>query len=278
MHAMQTAPEQVVDIADVHFAYEALPLLQGLNLTIARGKITAILGVSGCGKTTLMRLIGGQLTPERGRVAVFGKTVHELDHAALFRLRRKMGLMPQRSGLFSDLSVFENVAFPMRELTNLPEPIIRDLVMMKLYAVGLEGASRKMPSELSGGMERRVALARAVALDPQLVMYDEPFAGLDPISLNVIATLIRRLNDATGMTAILVTYDVAEALKTADYFYFISQGKVAGHGTLAEVQASNNPFVHQMIHGEADGPIGFHMPAKPMREDLRMQADSASLS
>ncbi len=270
MQTNLSAQDAVVAINDVHFAYEALPLLHGLSLTIPRGRITAILGVSGCGKTTLMRLIGGQLKPDRGRVSAFGQVVHELDHGSLFRLRRKMGLMPQRSGLFSDLSVFENVAFPMRELTDLPEPIIRDLVMMKLYAVGLEGAARMKPSELSGGMERRVALARAVALDPSLVMYDEPFAGLDPISLNVIATLIRRLNDATGMTAILVTYDVAEALKTADYFYFISQGKTAGHGTLAEVQSSNNPFVHQMIHGEADGPIAFHMPAPPLREDLRI--------
>jgi phospholipid/cholesterol/gamma-HCH transport system ATP-binding protein len=266
------AQEVVVDVSDVHFAYEALPIFHGLSLAIPRGRITAILGVSGCGKTTLMRLIGGQLKPDRGGVSVYGEAVHDLDRANLFRLRRKMGLMPQRSGLFSDLSVFENVAFPMRELTDLPEALINDLVMMKLYAVGLEGVARKRPAELSGGMERRVALARAVALDPSLVMYDEPFAGLDPISLNVIATLIRRLNDATGMTAILVTYDVAEALKTANYFYFISQGVVAGHGTLAEVQSSSNPFVHQMIHGEADGPIAFHLPAAPMQEDLRMGA------
>ena len=265
---MQTITDAVVEASDVHFAYEGAAVFRGLTLSIPRARITAILGVSGCGKTTLMRLIGGQLKPERGSVTVYGERVHALDRKSLFRLRRKLGLMPQRSGLFSDLSVFENIAFPMRELTDLPEPIIRDLVLMKLYAVGLEGAANKLPAELSGGMERRVALARAVALDPSLVMYDEPFAGLDPISLNVIATLIRRLNDATPMSAILVTYDVVEALKTADYFYFISQGVVAGYGTRAEVQASDNPFVRQMVDAEADGPIEFHLPAKPIEEDL----------
>ncbi len=267
---MEPKNDIVVDVSDVHFAYEGAAVFRGLSLSIPRGMITAILGVSGCGKTTLMRLIGGQLKPERGNVSVYGERVHALDRKSLFRLRRKMGLMPQRSGLFSDLTVYENIAFPMRELTQLPEPIIRDLVMMKLYAVGLEAAAAKFPAELSGGMERRVALARAVALDPALVMYDEPFAGLDPISLNVIATLIRRLNDATPMSAILVTYDVAEALKTADYFYFISQGAVAGSGTRAEIQASDNPFVRQMVDAEADGPIEFHLPARPIAEDLAL--------
>ncbi|MEN6628720.1 MAG: ABC transporter ATP-binding protein, partial [Sulfuricella sp.] len=217
---MAQPTENLVEISDLHFSYGDRPVLKGINLNIPRGKIVAILGVSGCGKSTLLRHVGGQLSPSRGSVKVAGQVVHELDNDALYAMRRKMGMMFQVSGLFGDLSVFENMAFPMREHTNLSEDMIRDLVLMKLHAVGLRGAHNLMPSELSGGMERRVALARATALDPMLIIYDEPFAGLDPISLNTIANLIRRLNDALGITSIVVTYDVSESLKVVDYLYF----------------------------------------------------------
>ncbi|MDD4882292.1 MAG: ABC transporter ATP-binding protein, partial [Gallionellaceae bacterium] len=229
--------ENVVEIRDLHFSYENRKILDGINLTIPRGQAVAILGTSGCGKTTLMRLINGQLRPQRGQVLVDGEDVHALDHDGLFRLRRKMGMMFQVSGLFSDLSVYENIAFPMREHTDLNEDMIRDLVLMKLQAVGLRGAHGLMPGELSGGMERRVALARAVAIDPKLVIYDEPFAGLDPISLNVIANLIRRQNDTLGTTSVVVTYDVSESLKVVDYVYFISDGRIAAEGPTAEILA-----------------------------------------
>src|SRR5215470_666285 len=205
--------EDIVKISDLRFGYGERQVLKGINLTIPRGKVVAILGVSGAGKTTLLRLIGGQLRPDGGSVNFAGQVVHELHEDGLYRMRRKMGMMFQVSGLFSDLSVFENIAFPMREHTDLPESLIRELVLMKLHAVGLRGARDLMPGELSGGMSRRVALARAIALDPMLAMYDEPFAGLDPISLNVIAGSIRQLNDALGVTSILVTYDVVESLK-----------------------------------------------------------------
>ena len=201
------ATDYLVEIADLHFSYGQRPVLKGLSLKIPRGKLVAILGASGCGKTSLLRLIGGQEQPDAGSVKVAGEVVHELDNAGLYRMRRSMGMMFQAGGLFSDMSVFDNLAFPMREHTDLPESMIRQLVLMKLHAVGLRGAHRLMTGELSGGMARRVALARAIALDPSLAMYDEPFAGLDPISLNVIADLIRRLNDALGVTSIVVTYD-----------------------------------------------------------------------
>jgi phospholipid/cholesterol/gamma-HCH transport system ATP-binding protein len=219
-----------------------------------------------------MRLISGQLRPQRGQVRVDGEDVHALDHDGLYRLRRKMGMMFQVSGLFSDLSVFENVAFPMREHTDLPEAMIRDLVLMKLHAVGLRGAHSLMPRELSGGMERRVALARAVALDPMLIMYDEPFAGLDPISLNVIANLIRRLNDALGTSSVVVTYDISESLKVVDYVYFISDGGIVAEGPTADILASDDPFVRQFIHAEPDGPVHFHYPARALAGDLGFRA------
>jgi len=250
------------------FAYGEREVLKGIDLKIPRGKVVAILGTSGSGKTTILRLVSGQRKPDAGYVRVEGQVVHELDDEALYEMRRKMGMQFQVSGLFSDLSVFDNIAFPMRELTELPETIIRDLVLMKLHAVGLRSAHRLMPSELSGGMQRRVALARAIALDPMLVMYDEPFSGLDPISLNVIANLIRRLNDALGATSIIVTYDVVESLKTVDYVYFISDGVVAAQGTVAEVQASRDPFVRQFVDSLPDGPVAFHYPAKPLPADL----------
>ncbi len=262
----------VLEIHDLHFAYGNRTILDGVNLTIPRGRAVAVLGTSGCGKSTLLRLIGGQLKPERGQVLVDGEDVHALDNEGLYRLRRKMGMMFQVSGLFSDLSVFENIAFPMREHTDLPEAMIRDLVLMKLHAVGLRGARGLMPGELSGGMERRVALARAVALDPMLVMYDEPFAGLDPISLNVIANLLRRQNDALGAASIVVTYDVSESLKVVDYVYFLADGKIVAEGPTAEMLASNDPFVRQFMDAEPDGPVHFHYPAKPFEDDLGIKA------
>ena len=269
---MDSSPDKLVEISDLHFSYGDRPILSGVNMSIPRGKVVAILGMSGCGKSTLLRNVGGQLKPSRGYVKVAGKVIHELDNEGLYAMRRDMGMMFQVSGLFSDLSVFDNVAFAMRENTNLPEDIIRDLVMMKLHAVGLRGAYRLMPSELSGGMERRVALARAIALDPQLIMYDEPFAGLDPISLNTIANLIRRLNDALGATSVVVTYDVSESLKVVDYVYFIHQGVVVAEGPAKDMRASADPFVHQFVHAEPDGPVGFQYPSKPYAEELGLVA------
>ncbi len=261
----------LIEIKELHFSYGDRKVLTGLNLNIPRGKVVAILGSSGCGKTTLMRLIGGQLRPAAGQVKVAGEVVHQLNDTDLYKLRRKMGMMFQAGGLFSDLSVFDNVAFPMREHTDLPEAMIRDLTLMKLHAVGLRGAQRMMPGELSGGMQRRVALARAVALDPMLTMYDEPFAGLDPISLDVIANIIRRLSDALGLTSIVVTYDIAESLKIVDYAYFIDNGIVVAEGPAAEMQQSRHPFVHQFVHGEEDGPVSFHYPARSLAVDLGLR-------
>jgi phospholipid/cholesterol/gamma-HCH transport system ATP-binding protein len=265
--------DALIEIKDLKFAYGDNQVLKGINLSIQRGKVTAILGTSGCGKSTLLRLIGGQLRPRSGHVKVDGRVVDELDDDDLYELRRKMGMQFQVSGLFTDLSVFENVAFPMRERTKLPEPVIRDLVMMKLNAVGLRGAYKLMPNELSGGMQRRVALARAIALDPMLIMYDEPFSGLDPISLNVIANLIRRLNDALGATSIVVTYDVVESLKIADFAYFIANGVVAAQGTIEEVKASKDPFVRQFVDRLPDGPVAFHYPGPTYERDLRLNAE-----
>jgi phospholipid/cholesterol/gamma-HCH transport system ATP-binding protein len=267
---MPTNEEALVEVEHLAFSYGEHEVLRDINLAIPRGKLVAILGTSGCGKTTLLRLIGGQMRPSGGRVKVEGRVVHELDDGDLYELRRRMGMMFQVSGLFTDMSVYDNIAFPMRELTDLPEPVIHDLVLMKLHAVGLHGARHLMPSGLSGGMTRRVALARAIALDPMLIMYDEPFSGLDPISLNVISNLIRRLNDALGVTSIVVTYDVVESLKVVDYVYFISDGVVAAHGTVEEVNASRDPFVRQFVDSLPDGPVAFHYPAKPYTEDLRL--------
>ncbi|MDX9994688.1 MAG: ABC transporter ATP-binding protein [Rhodocyclaceae bacterium] len=260
----------LIEIDDLHFAYGANRVLRGIRLDVPRGKVVGILGVSGAGKSTILRLIGGQLRPQRGHVRFDGRIVHELDNAGLYRLRREMGMMFQAGGLFSDMSVYDNIAFPMRELTDLPEELIHDLVLMKLHAVGLRGTTRLMPTELSGGMARRVALARAIALDPVLTMYDEPFAGLDPISLNVIAQLIRRLNSALGATSIVVTYDVQETLRVVDYAYFIHDGIVVATGTPAELENSGDPAVHQFIHAKPDGPVAFHYPGPTYRSDLRI--------
>ncbi len=265
----------LVEVVDLSFGYDQRLVLSGINLNIARGQLVAIMGGSGCGKTTLLRHIGGQLKPTRGYVSVDGRKVHELDAQELYRMRRRMGMLFQFGALFTDMSVFDNVAFQMREHTDLPETLIGDLVLMKLHAVGLRGAARLMPSELSGGMARRVALARAIALDPMLMMYDEPFAGLDPVSLSVIGQLIRKLNDALGASSIVVTHDVPEALQIVDYAYFVSDGKIIAHGTPEQIRASAEPFVHQFVHGEIDGPVRFHVGGADYRKDLGFAAGHA---
>jgi phospholipid/cholesterol/gamma-HCH transport system ATP-binding protein len=260
----------VVEISDLSFAYGELAVLKGLSLKIPRGKVVAILGGSGSGKSTLLKLIGGQLAPSGGAVRVDGQVVHELSSDALYKMRRRMGMMFQSSGLFTDLSVYENIAFPIREHFDLPEELVRSLVLMKLDAVGLRGARDMMPGDLSGGMTRRVALARAIATDPLLAMYDEPFAGLDPISLNVVAGLIRKLNDALGLTSIIVTYDVSESLKLVDYIYVIADGKLMGEGAPDALLASEDPYLKQFLNALPDGPVRFHFPAPPLREALKV--------
>jgi len=265
------SPEPLVELTDVQFAYDARPILTGIRMCFPRGKVVAIMGGSGCGKTTILRLIGGQLKPTAGTVAVDGAAVHELGHDALYRMRRRMGMLFQFGALFTDLSVFENVAFPLREHTSLPEALIRDLVLLKLNAVGLRGAAYLNTGELSGGMARRVALARAIALDPMLVMYDEPFTGLDPISVGVIANLIRRLNDALGATSILVTHDVDASLAIVDYVYIVAEGRIVAEGTPEDIRASREPLVHQFVHGETDGPVAFHYPSASYAHDLGLE-------
>jgi len=271
---MPAPATDLVEISEIHFSYGELAILRGLSLRIPRGKVVAILGGSGSGKSTLLKLIGGQLAPERGWIRVHGKVVHKLGTDELYQLRRKMGMMFQSSGLFTDLSVYENIAFPIREHYDLPEELVRALVLMKLDAVGLRGARDMMPSDLSGGMTRRVALARAIATDPMLVMYDEPFGGLDPISLNVIADLVRRLNDALGLTSIIVTYDVSESLKLVDYIYVIAEGKLMGEGTPEALLASDDAYLKQFLNALPDGPVRFHFPAKPLDEELRIAQGS----
>lgn len=258
------AEENIVEISDLHFAYGARGILKGINMRIPRGKVVAIMGGSGSGKTTLLRLIGGQLKPTRGVIKVAGQSVPDLDTAGLYKLRRRMGMLFQFGALFTDLSVFENVAFPLKENTKLPADVIRDLVLMKLHAVGLRGAHHLMPHELSGGMARRVALARGIALDPMLMMYDEPFTGLDPVSLAVIGDLIRRLNDAFGTTSIVVTHDVQESVKILDFVYLVSHGTIVAEGTPRDMLNSKDPLVKQFFHGEIDGPVAFHYPTEPM--------------
>jgi phospholipid/cholesterol/gamma-HCH transport system ATP-binding protein len=265
-----TPREPVVEIRDLRFSYGRRPVLRGLDLAIPEGEIAAILGTSGSGKTTLLQLMGGSLHPASGSIQVCGREVPRLDRRALYELRRNMGMMFQKGGLFGDLSVFENIAFPIREHTRLPEPIIHDLVLMKLNAVGLRGAQALLPGALSGGMARRVALARAIALDPRLIIYDEPFAGLDPITLNVIVNLIRTLNSALGATSVIVTYDVQEAVRIADHLFLLNDGVIVAHGPTRELVESRDPFVHQFLHAEPDGPVRFHFPAKPLAQDLRL--------
>jgi len=254
----------------VSFAYDRRPILTGVDMVVPRGKVVAIMGVSGSGKTTLLRLMAGVVKPTRGEVWVDGIAVHTLDRRAIFEMRRRIGMLFQFGALFTDLTVFDNVAFQMREHTDLPESMVRDLTLMKLDAVGLRGAHRLMPSELSGGMARRVALARAIALDPMLIMYDEPFTGLDPISLGVIGNLIRRLNDALGATSIIVTHDVQEALDLVDYVYYVSDGRIVAHGTPEQMRASTDPLVRQFVYGEPDGPVPFQYPSRDLAQDLRL--------
>lgn len=243
-------------------------IFDGINMEIERGKITAIMGPSGSGKTTLLRLIGAQLIPDEGTICVKGQNIHQLSRVELYKARRQMGLLFQSSALFTHLSVFENVAFPLREHTKLNESMLRDIVLMKLEAVGLRGAVDLMPAELSGGMARRVALARTIALDPELMMYDEPFTGQDPISMGVLVRLIKRLNQLLHTTTIIVSHDVEETCSIADYIYLISGGHIIGQGTPEELRQSQSPQVKQFMHGEADGVVPFHYPARPYIEEL----------
>jgi len=270
------SPDNFVEINNVDFAFGKRKILKGISLSVPKGRVVAIMGGSGCGKTTLLRLIGGQLKPSSGAVRVDNQVVADLDREALYALRRKMGMLFQFGALFTDMSVFDNIAFQLREHTDLPEDMIRDLVLMKLDAVGLRGASKLYPAELSGGMARRVALARAVALDPELVMYDEPFAGLDPISLAAVGQTIRRLNDALGATSIVVTHDIVESLQIVDYLYFVADGRIVGQGTPDEIRASTEPFIKQFVHAELDGPVPFHYPASNYEDDLELSPPKAA--
>ncbi len=260
--------DSMVEFQAVSFAYGGRKILHNINLKVPRGKVVAIMGGSGCGKTTILRLMGGQIMPATGEVWVDKQRLSSLDRNDLFKLRRKMGMLFQMGALFTDLSVFDNVAFQMREHTDLPEALISHLVLMKLHAVGLRGAAHLMPSELSGGMARRVALARATALDPELILYDEPFAGLDPISLGITGQLIRKLNDTLGASSVLVTHDVQESLKIVDYVYFIADGAVVAEGDVASIQNSSHPFVRQFVDAQVEGPVAFHYPAADYRSQL----------
>jgi len=262
---------QIVEIQNVSFGYTPdRPVLSDINLGIPRGAVVGIMGQSGCGKTTLLRIIMGAYLPSRGTARVLGHATGELDSDGLYAMRRKMGMLFQFGALFTDMSVYENVAFPLREHAALPSELLNDLVMLKLQAVGLRGAAHLMPTELSGGMARRVALARSIALDPQLILYDEPFTGLDPISFGAIVRLIRSLNDSLGATSIIVTHDVQEALDVVDYVYFMAAGRVIAQGTPQEIRASPEPFVNQFVNGKPDGPVPFHYPAPPYAADLEV--------
>ena len=258
----------LIKIRGLRFFRGSQAIFDGVDMDIYAGRLTAIMGPSGTGKTTLLRLIGGQLRPQQGSVLVDGKDVSKLSSRELYQLRKRMGMLFQNGALLTDINVFDNVAFPLREHTGLPESMIRDLVLMKLQAVGLRGAHRLMPSELSGGMARRVALARAIALDPMMVMYDEPFTGQDPISKGVLVSLLKNLNDALHLTSILVSHDVEETLSIADDVYVISAGKVVEHGTVDSIQASESEWVRQFIRGEKDGPVPFHYSAPELMDDL----------
>ena len=267
-HMNQT--DSIVSLKGVDFSYAPgeRTILSGLNMEFPRGKVVAVMGGSGCGKTTVLRLIGCQLNAQQGQVLFEGQDVGQMNTQQLMTVRRRMGMLFQFGALFTDMSVFENVAFPLREHTKVSEETLRDLVLMKLNAVGLRGARDLMPSQISGGMARRVALARAIALDPPLIMYDEPFAGLDPISLGITARLIRDMNQALGATSILVTHDIPETFEIADYVYFIANGRIAAEGTPDDLRASTDPFVQQFVSANPDGPVPFHYPGKTLLEDF----------
>lgn len=263
-----TSPGALVELRDVHFSYGDRPVLRGLSLAVPRGKVTAIMGASGGGKTTVLRLIGGQHKAQQGQVLFDGQDVGRMDMAQLYAARRRMGMLFQFGALFTDMSVLDNVAFPLREHTDLPEALVRDIVLMKLHAVGLRGARDLMPGQISGGMARRVALARSIALDPELVMYDEPFAGLDPISLGTAAQLIRQLNDAMGLTTILVSHDVDATFALADHVIVLGPGTIAAQGTPEAVRHSTDPLVHQFVNALPTGPVPFHYPGPDVAQDF----------
>jgi len=255
-------------VCDVQYAVDGRIIFNGLNLRARRGRITAVMGPSGTGKTTLLRLITAQAAATSGKVAVLGQDLGQANKAEIYSLRKRMGMLFQNGALLTDLSVFENVAFPVRENTDLPEPLIRRLVLAKLQAVGLRGAAELMPAELSGGMARRVALARAIVMDPEILIYDEPFVGLDPISMGVILRLIKQMNVALGITSVVVSHDVQELASIADDSYLLSGGKVVAHGSPQELERSDSQIVHQFMSGEADGPVAFHYPASDYFEQL----------
>jgi len=262
----------LVELRDIRFGYGERVILDGISLTVPRGKVTALMGASGGGKTTVLRLIGGQYRAQSGSLTFDGQEISTLDPAGLYAVRRRMGMLFQFGALFTDLSVFDNVAFPLREHTDLSESMVRDIVLMKLEAVGLRGARDLMPSEVSGGMARRVALARAMALDPQLVMYDEPFAGLDPISLGTAARLIRQLNDTLGLTSVIVSHDLDETFHIADQVIVLANGKIAAQGTPDEVRHSTDPLVHQFVSAAPEGPVRFHYPGPSVAQDFGVGA------
>lgn len=257
-----------IKIRDLSFSRGSRAIFKNINLDIPRGKVTSIMGPSGTGKTTLLRLIGGQLRPHAGTIEVDGLNVPDLSQAELYNLRRRMGMLFQSGALLTDLNLFENIAFPLREHTKLPEALLHHLVLMKLEAVGLRGARNLMPSELSGGMARRAALARALVFDPMMIMYDEPFTGQDPISMGVLVRLIRSINDALGLTSVVVSHDVQEVAAISDYIYVLSEGIVVGQGTPEELFASESAWVKQFMHAEPEGPVPFHFAAKPYHADL----------
>lgn len=265
---MNPTDSSLVEFRDVRFGYNDRAILGGVSFTVPRGKVTALMGASGGGKTTVLRLVGGQVRAQRGEVLFDGQDVGHMGSDALYAARRRMGMLFQFGALFTDMSVFDNVAFPLREHTHLPEALVRDIVLMKLDAVGLRGARHLMPSEVSGGMARRVALARAIALDPDLVMYDEPFAGLDPISLGTAARLIRQLNDTLGLTSVVVSHDLEETFRIADHVIILANGGIAAQGRPEEVRQSADPLVHQFVNALPDGPVHFHYPGVAVDEDF----------
>jgi phospholipid/cholesterol/gamma-HCH transport system ATP-binding protein len=270
---LNTNPDALVELRDIRFGYGERLILDGITLTVPRGKVTALMGASGGGKTTVLRLIGGQYRAQSGSLTFDGQEVAPLNPTDLYAVRRRMGMLFQFGALFTDLSVFDNVAFPLREHTDLSEPMIRDIVLMKLEAVGLRGARDLMPSEVSGGMARRVALARAMALDPELIMYDEPFAGLDPISLGTAARLIRQLNDTLGLTSVIVSHDLDETFHIADQVIVLANGKIAAQGTPDEVRHSNDPLVKQFVTAAPDGPVRFHYPGPSVAQDFGVEGE-----